>query len=141
MINTPVVPSSRSQFFTDTVTGILIYSVVLGFFNDYTNVIHIDSFSFVFFTAIVMQILTYATFAFKRRVVGWFKGKSGSFWRGVLIFCVWVVMFGSKFVFLAAIEILLGHSVDLAGFIGLMAIILTMMTTKYAFDRISKSLG
>ena len=59
----------KQAFFRSMLVGILLYSVVLGFFNDYTDILHTGSYSVTFAVAIVMQILTYLTFAAKDYVV------------------------------------------------------------------------
>jgi hypothetical protein len=135
------IPSRKQLFFRDMVMGTLLYAVVLGLFNDYTEVIHIESFSFIVVTAFVLQLLTSATFAIKRRIVSRFKAGKGNERPALLIGIIWMLMFGSKFVFLAAIEIMLGHAVTVSGAFGLMAIILIMETTKYAINRISSLLA
>lgn len=57
--------------------GTLIYAAVLGFFEDYTNIIATWSYSVTFMVAVVMQLLTMATFALKKRVAQYFRGKQG----------------------------------------------------------------
>ena len=47
--------------FRQMVLGILLHSVVLGFFNDDTDILHTRSYSVTFSVAIVMQLLTYLT--------------------------------------------------------------------------------
>ena len=128
------------ETFQDIVVGILLYAVILGFFNDYTDIVHINSFTFVFLMAVVLQILTMLTLALKRLVVRWLHTRQWADVRIAVIGAVWLIMFGSKFVFLAAIEILLGNSVSVSGAFGLMAVILIMSTTKYAVERISATL-
>jgi len=126
--------SSEQQLFFDMVLGTLVYAVVLGFFEDYTNILNTWSYSTTFFVAIVMQILTYLTFWLKSLVVKYFKGKEGSMYKAALVFGVWLILFLSKFVFLAVIDFIFGSAVEISGFVGLMIIILTMTVVKQLID-------
>jgi hypothetical protein len=112
--------------YKDMLVGTLIYAVVLGFYNDYTDIFSAKSFSTIFLTALVMQILTYITFKIKDVIVKWLKTKEGLIYKIAMFFFVWLVMFFSKFVFLWVIDILFGSYVTINGFIGLIAIIVTV---------------
>jgi len=126
----------KQKIFLDMILGILVYAVVLGFFEDYTNILNTWSYSITFFVAIVMQILTYITFWLKFQVVKTFKGKKGKKYLAALIFGVWVIMFFSKFVFLGVIDFIFGNSVEISGFIGILIIIITMTLVKKVIDEI-----
>jgi len=126
--------SSKQQLFYDMVLGTLVYAVVLGFFEDYTDILNTWSYSTTFFVAIVMQILTYLTFWLKSLVVKYFKGKEGSMYKAALVFGVWLILFLSKFVFLAVIDFIFGSAVEISGFVGLMIIIITMTVAKQLID-------
>lgn len=133
---------SRKQIvFREMVLGTLVYAVVLGFFNDYTSVLDTESYSTTFFVAFVMQLLTYLTLLLKRKVADNFKQKTGSWNKAGLIIGVWFVLFLSKFVFLATIDFVFGSSVQISGFVGLMAIIITMTIAKECIDYIFKNLA
>jgi hypothetical protein len=121
-----VVINKKQIIYKELIVGTLIYAVVLGFYNDYTDIFSAKSFSTIFLTAVVMQILTYLTFALKDLTVNWLKGKEGLFYKISMFFCVWIIMFLSKFVFLWVIDILFGKYVTINGFIGLIAIIITV---------------
>ncbi len=136
-MNAKKAPHSRQQFFRDMVLGALLYSVVLGFFNDYTEILYTGTYSTTFAVAIVLQVLTYLTFMLKDVVVAQFslsdtKSKTG------LIFSVWVIMFFSKFVFLWVIDIIFGEQVEISGFIGLLAIIIVLTVAQKLVGRVDK---
>ena len=122
------------------VLGTLVYSVVLGFFNDYTDILQTRSYSVTFSVAIVMQILTYATFQLKDMVVGHFKNRTGPINKPALAFSVWLIMFFSKFVFLGVISFIFSSSVYISGFVGLLVIIICMTVAKqlinYTYDKL-----
>lgn len=118
--------NSKQEFFRTMFVGTLIYSVVLGFFNDYTEILHTSSYSVTFAVAIVMQILTYLTFALKDVVKNNFKKRQGKLNTAGLVFSIWLILFLSKFIFLAVISFIFRESVEISGFIGLMLIIICM---------------
>lgn len=123
------------------VLGILIYSVVLGFFEDYTNILSTWSYSITFLTAVVMQLLTYATFWLKSLIVKKFKGRGESKYKVALIFGVWFLMFSSKFVFLFVINSIFGDTVEISGFIGLVLIIITMTIARKLIEKAYQKLA
>ena len=126
--------SRKQTLFYEMVLGTLVYSVVLGFFEEYTAILNTWSYSITFLAAIVMQILTYLTFGLKKLVVKKFKGREGKKYVAVMVLGVWVIMFLSKFVFLAVLDVIFGEAVEVSGFIGLVLIILTMTGVKKLID-------
>jgi len=121
--------------------GVLLYSLVLGFFNDYTEILHTGSYSVTFAVAIVMQILTYLTFAAKDFAVGWFRRRGGPKHKVGIVFSVWLIMFLSKFVFLAAIAVVFQGSVQVSGFVGLMVVIACMTVAQRLVEFVDDRLG
>ena len=126
--------NAKQTFFREMVLGTLVYSVVLGFFNDYTSILQTKSYSITFAVAIVMQILTYITFLLKDVVVNYFNNKSGKYSKAGLVIGVWLIMFFSKFIFLAVIEFIFSNDVKISGFFGLLAIVITMTVAKQLVD-------
>lgn len=133
--------SKKQLVFREMVLGTLVYAVVLGFFNDYTSILATKSYSTTFLVAVVLQILTYLTLLVKKKVSSTFKHKSGTGNKVGHVFSVWLVLFLSKFVFLAVISFIFGDYVEISGFIGLLVIIITMTVAKEAIDYIFKKLG
>lgn len=141
MKNIDIDKTPRQKMFQEMVLGILVYAVVLGFFEDYTDILSTWSYSITFLTAVVMQVLTYITFQLKDVVVNRFKGREGKKYLAAMVFGVWLIMFFSKFVFLAVINFIFGEAVTLSGFIGLVLIIVTMTVIKKLIDQIYLNLG
>ena len=133
--------SARQSLFREMVFGTLVYAVVLGFFNDYTTILDTKSYSTTFLVAIVMQVLTYLTIQTKKNVAGNFKQKAGPWSKTAMVISVWLVLFLSKFVFLAVIDFVFGDAVEISGFVGLIAIILTMTIVKELIDYIFNRLA
>ena len=133
--------NKKQLLFRELVFGTLVYAVVLGFFNDYTSILQTKSYSTTFLVAVVMEILTYLTLLLKKRIASRFKYKPGSWNKVALVVGVWLVLFLSKFVFLAVIDFTFGDNVEISGFVGLLAIILSMTVAKESIDYIFKKLA
>jgi len=118
--------SRKQQIFQEMVLGILVYAVVLGFFEEYTLILNTWSYSITFMAAVVLQLLTYLTFRLKARVVKHYKGKEGKRYVAMMIVGVWLILFLSKFVFLAVLDVIFGSLVEISGFVGLILIIASM---------------
>ena len=133
--------NARQELFKNIFVGILLYSVVLGFFNDYTDILQTTSYSITFSMAIVMQLLTHATFAFKDMVKHWFKKRDGKYNTAALGFSIWLILFLSKFVFLAVIDFIFRDSVQISGFIGLLFIVASLTIAQQVTELIYDKLG
>jgi hypothetical protein len=133
--------TSRQVLFEEMFVGTLIYTMVLGFFDDYTDVFVATSFSTVFLVALIMQVLTYLTFSLKRRVVRRFGRREGAGSTAGMVLSVWLIMFLSKFVFLWVLDGLFGSSMQISGFLGLIAIIVTVTALSALADTVFKRLG
>lgn len=127
--------SNKKQIiFSGMVMGTLVYAVVLGFFDDYTDFLVIDSYSTTFLVAIVLQVLTYLTLLLKKKVSSNYSSSLGFLGKSGVVFSVWLVLFLSKFVFLAVIDFVFGSAVEISGFVGLLAIIISMTVLKKLID-------
>ena len=133
--------SNNQELFRNFILGILVYSVVLGFFNDYTDILYTGTYSTTFAVAIVMQLLTILTFRAKDNVVLVFKKKEDRKNNFGLIFSIWLIMFFSKFVFLAVIDIVFQNQVEISGFVGLLLIIVTVTIVQKIIELIYSKLG
>lgn len=119
-------PSVKQEVFTELFVGTLIYVVVLGFFRDYTDIVTAQSFTWLFFGAVVLEALTYFAFLLKKHIVSWLKNKPGVGYRILLFFSVWLVMFVSKFVFIAVLDLLFGEYVYVHGFFGILFVVMSV---------------
>ena len=110
-------------------TAILIDLVVLNLFVEYSKHVTIDSFTISLLAALLLQILLKLTIAVEHRVAAFFIAKQGGFAKFMRYFCAWIVLFGSKFVILEAIDVAFGDSVSFTGPIhGLVILIVVLVT-------------
>jgi len=133
--------SSRQELFRTMFVGVLLYTVVLGFFNDYTHILHTGTYSVTFMVAIVLQVLTYLTFAFKDWVVKRIKNRGGNNQKLGIVLSVWAIMFFSKFVFLGAISVIFRGEVEISGFVGLLIIVACLTLVQWLVEAIYEKLG
>jgi hypothetical protein len=131
----------KQVLFRELFVGSLLYAVVLGFFNDYTDILHTRSYSVTFSVAIVMQTLTYFTFELKDTIVSWFQRRRGWQYKAGMAFTVWLIMFSSKFVYLAVISLIFPHAVEVRGFVGLLLIIICTTVAQKLADLIYERLA
>lgn len=131
--------SARQLLFKELFVGTLIYSVVLGFFDDYTSIVTARSFSFVFLAAIILEVLTCGALAAKNGIVRRLRQRDAR--PAAIAFGVWFVMFTSKFVFIWAIDLVLGDDVDINGFFGIFVVALVVTVVHRLADQVFLWLG
>lgn len=95
--------------------AILVDLVALNLLAEYWDRVSIANFSTSLIAAILLQLLLQATFVIEHHVAARFAGKSGGLWTALRFFSAWLVLFGSKFVMLGAIDRLLGDAVHFGG--------------------------
>jgi len=138
-------PSNRQRLFVRYFTAILIDLVVLNLFVEYSKYVVIDSFTVSVFCALLLQILLKLTIALEHRVAAFFKARQGGFAKFMRFFCAWLVLFGSKFVILEAIDLAFGHDVDFGGpfhgLVALIVVVVTMLVAEEAIVRLYRRLG
>ena len=133
--------TSRQLIFKELFVGTLIYVVALGFFNDYTSFVYIDSFSTLFFAAIVLEGLTYGTLLLKSKLAAQLKGKEAVLHKAALLFAVWLVLFLSKFVFIGVVDVVFGDAVAIKGFFGVTGLVITVTILRKLADKVFAALG
>ena len=108
-------PSTGQRLFVRYVMAVLIDLVVLNMFDEYWDLVTIDSFTISLLAAILLQILLKLTLAFEHRIASWFNARRGAFAKIMRFFCAWLILFGSKFVMLGLIDLAFGDGVEFGG--------------------------
>lgn len=138
-------PTDRQRLFVLFFTGTLIDLVILGLFAEFSENVHVDSFSIALLAAIVLQALLKLTISIEHRVLALFKGKTGAAWTGLKFFCAWLILFGSKFVILEALTFVFGDRVRFEGLwhgiIWLIAVAVTMVVVEELIVRFYRKLA
>ena len=121
--------SDRQRLFLLYFVGALIDLVVLGLFDEYSDKVYVDDFTTMLLASIVLQFLLKGTIKVEHWVASHFKGKAGGWWKALRFFCAWLVLFGSKFVILEALDFAFGDSVSFEGvFHGIVWLIIVVVT-------------
>ena len=120
-------PSSRQRWFIRYLICILIDLVVLNLFVEYSSWVIINSYTVSIFAAVLLQVLLKLTLVFEHWLADYWKAKSGGWATFMRWFTAWLVLFGSKFVILGAIDLVFGNRVDFGGpFHGVVIIIVVL---------------
>jgi hypothetical protein len=133
--------SPRQLLFKELFVGTLVYAIVLGFFDDYTSIVEATSFSFIFLAAIILEVLTCAAVAVKDRIVAQLRHRGTPRAFALMVVGVWFVLFSSKFVFIWAIDLVLGDDVNINGFFGILAVALVVTVVHRTADVVFVRLG
>jgi hypothetical protein len=131
--------SNRQKLFVRYFTGILIDLVVLNVFAEYSKHVTVESFTVSLFAAVLLQVLLKLTMALEHRIAAYFNAKQGGFARFMRFFSAWLVLFGSKFVILEAINLAFGGAIAFTGPIhGLVVVIAVLVTMVLAEEMIAR---
>lgn len=133
--------NAKQSLFREFVLGTVVYSVVIGAFNDYTDILATDSYSITFSLAVVMQVLTFLTLEMKKKVVAAVRQRVDSPQKLAVGFAIWLIMFSSKFVFLAVIDRVFGTAVEFSGFFGIFFVIIAMTVAVWIIEWTFDTLG
>lgn len=140
-----LVPSTRQKWFLRYFTAVLIDLVVLNLFVEYWDHVAIDSFTISVFAAVLLQILLKLTLVLEHRIAAYFKARPGGFAKAMRWFSAWLVLFGSKFVILGAIDLVFGDRVVFAGpihgVVAIIAVLLAMVIAEEAVVRFYRRLA
>lgn len=119
--------------------------MVLNLFAEYWSRVTMDSFSTSLVAAVLLQVLLQATLALEHRVAQLFVERKGAFWTAMRFFCAWLILFGSKFVMLGAIDRVLGEAVHFAGamhgVVAFLVVVAAMLAAEEALIRIHRRLA
>jgi len=115
--------SRRQLMFAEVFVGFLIYMLVLGLFEEYTDIVTAKSFSVIVLAAMLMEALTFLTFLCKDWWIGFLTRWRGELSRPQKLIGLWAVMFFSKFPFLWAIDWVFQGDFAVRGFFSIVLLV------------------
>jgi hypothetical protein len=124
-------PNARQTRFLSWTLDVLISVVVINLFVQYAPSVIVESFTTSILTAILLKVLMDGIVAVKGAVRGWFRAR-GDRWRFAGYGALWLVLFTSKYVVLAATDLVFGDRVSLGGFVEVSVLILVLIATREA---------
>lgn len=137
-------PSDAQRLFVRYLMAILIDLTVLNLVDEYWDLVTIDSFTVSALAAVLLQMLLQVTLALEHRVAAFFKSKSGSLAKFMRFFSAWLILFGSKFVMLGALDLAFGDDMlfagPLHGVVSFIVVIVAMLAAEELMLRIYRRL-
>ncbi|MGD8399098.1 MAG: hypothetical protein PVG11_09595 [Anaerolineae bacterium] len=134
-------PTRRQLIFFSWTKDVLIYVTILNLFVEYVDKVVIDSFTISIFTAILLKALLDIILGLEHRVAYFFEARPGNLWRFLRIMSTWLILFLSKFVILEAVDLVFGDHVELGKFVSVLGLVIALMITREAVQRIYIALG
>ena len=133
-------PSNRQRLYVRYLTAILIDLTVLNLFDEHWEYVTVGSFTISILAAVLLQLLLKATLALEHRVAAFFASMTGAGAKSLRFLTAWLILFGSKFVMLGAINIAFGDRVlftgPLHGVVAFIAVVVVMLVAEELVARI-----
>lgn len=124
---------------------VLVDLVVLNLFDEYWSRVTIESFTISLAAAALLQVLLKLTIALEHRIADYFKakpGKSAKVYRGITTY---LILVGSKFVMLEAIDLAFGERVHFGGrwhgLVAFVAVIIAIIVAEAIMKMIYTRMG
>jgi hypothetical protein len=121
------------------VVDVLVYVVVLNLFVEYLPQVLTETFTLSLLTAVLLKGVLEVVVAAKNRVKARLRAASTLTGKVIAAVMLWVVLFGSKFLVLEAVDLVFGDSVSLGGFFSVTLLILALLLSRAAVQRLLHS--
>ena len=118
------------------VMDVFVYVVVLNLFVEYLPQVLSETFTLSLLTAVLLKGVLEVVVAAKNRVKARFREASTPVGRVMAAVMLWVVLFGSKFLVLEAVDLVFGARVSLGGFFSVTLLILALLLSRAAVRRL-----
>jgi hypothetical protein len=129
-------PTRGQRLFLGYTLFILVDLTVLNFFDEYWHPVEIDTFTTSFLAAALLQVLLRLTLHIEHRIADYFKKKGGKGAKAKRFLAAWIVLFGSKFVILEAIDIVFGDRIVFGGIIPFIVVVIAIIITEATLSKI-----
>jgi CDP-diglyceride synthetase len=129
------------QIYVSWYVDVLIYTIVLNLFDQFTEVIFFETFLLSILTALLLKLLLVLIDGLVERVRGYFEQKEGTAWKIVGIVVVFGILIVGKLFILEAVNFIFGDRVELGHFVSVIVLILTMIITRELAEWIYHRLG
>lgn len=118
------------------VVDVFVYVVVLNLFVEYLPRVLSETFTLSLLTAVLLKGVLEIVVAAKNRVKARFRRASTPLGKALAAVMLWVVLFGSKFLVLEAVDLVFGDRVSLGGFLSVTLLILALLLSRAAVRRL-----
>ena len=131
----------RQQRFLRAVMYVLVNVTVLSLFVEHWDRIVIDSYTLTLLTAILLQVMLMATLGLEHRIAAFFRDRPGRGALALRLLATWLVLFGSKFVILEAVDLVFGEHVELGGLFPFITLVVAILVAEQLIERIYGALA
>ncbi|MGF1719163.1 hypothetical protein L4D20_03860 [Vibrio kyushuensis] len=107
--------NTPQRLFVGYTLAVLVDLTVLNFFDEYWIYVNIESFTISFAAALLLQLLLKLSIKAEHKLADHFKSKPGTAPKVYRAISTYVILVGSKFVMLEAINIMFGDKVSFSG--------------------------
>ena len=118
------------------VVDVFVYVVVLNLFVEYLPRVISETFTLSLLTAVLLKGVLEVVVAAKNRVRARFRAASRPVGKVVAAVTLWVVLIGSKFLVLEAVDLVFGSKVSLGGFLSVTLLIICLLLSRAAIRRL-----
>jgi hypothetical protein len=118
------------------VIDVFVYVVVLNLFVEYFPRVLSETFVLSLLTAVLLKVVLEVVLLAKDRVKRRFHQASSPRGKVLAAVMLWVVLIGSKFVVLEAVDLIFGDRVSLGGFLSVTLLILALLVSRLAVRRL-----
>ena len=127
-------PSTRQRLYVRYLTATLIDLTILNLFSEHWQYVSVSSFTTSIFVALLLRVLLKVTLALEHKVAGFFNAKSGAGAKFMRYLSAWLILFGSKFIMLGAINFAFGSKVlftgPLHGVVAFIVVVVVMLVAE-----------
>jgi hypothetical protein len=121
---------------TSAIVDVFVYIVVLNLFVEYLPSVLSETFTLSLLTAVLLKGVLEVVVAAKNRVKARFRQASTATGKVAAAVMLWVVLVGSKFLVLEAVDLVFGARVSLGGFVPVTLLIITLLLSRAAVRRL-----
>ncbi|GAM72510.1 hypothetical protein JCM19236_3564 [Vibrio sp. JCM 19236] len=137
--------NTPQRLFVGYTLAVLVDLTVLNLYNEFWGYVTISSFSVSLAAAILLQLLLKLSISAEHKVANYFKSKSGVGPKILRGLSTYVILVGSKFVMLEAINVAFGEKVVFSGpwhgIVAFFAIVFTILIAEVLVSKIYFKLG
>lgn len=121
------------------VVDVFVYVVVLNLFVEYLPQVLSETFTLSLLTAVLLKGVLEVVVAAKNRVKKRFREASTPLGKVAAGLLLWLVLFGSKFLVLEAVDLVFGDRVSLGAFFSVTLLILVLMVSRALVRRLLRT--
>ena len=120
---------------------VLIYTVVLNLFAQYSEYIRFDTFTISILTALLLKLLVVFLVRIEKRVHHYFEQKEGTLFKVLNIVVTISILILGKLFILEAVDFVFGDRVELGHFVQVLVLVIALIIAHEIADWIYRRLG